>query len=478
METQVLENKQEMINDDKEYLESYFKVCELFYEKKQKLAKLKSLKKKKKKNGEKPIAYIKDKLNSLNEAIKQQDCLFWDKVQKSNDSGVKLALEKFSSNYKLSLYEKRALVFFLYLEFYHLTENACPPSDLIELFDLDDSLFNRMRDLKYFSSKAVLIKEFFLVKAQVRHIAASTKNLELTSKAIDLITDLLNGDEKALGAPAQEDCFYLSDEVGHVKKAEYNIDDVMLNDEIKDKVMFLLKASSSKNMEDLGLSQKIKKGKGLAFLFYGPPGTGKSMLAEAIAAYLNKKILIVEFPKITSRWYGETDKQIANIFKNAKLDNLVICMDEADSLLYNRSYAAQEHDIRFVNVMLQEIERYEGEIILTTNMDTLLDPALERRVALKVKFELPDKALREKIWLSHIPDKVTISEDVNFAFLADQYELSGGYIKNAVFHALRRLANDNRSKLIMDDLIFGANMEKDGMFIKDNKQKIGFFANA
>jgi ATP-dependent 26S proteasome regulatory subunit len=128
--------------------------------------------------------------------------------------------------------------------------------------------------------------------------------------------------------------------------------------------------------------------------------------------------------------------------------------------------------------MLQEIERYEGEIILTTNMDTLLDPALERRVALKVRFELPDKVLREKIWLSHIPDKVSIAEDVNFAFLADQYELSGGHIKNAVFNALRRLANDNRNKLVMDDLVFGANLEKDGMFVKDNKQKIGFFAHS
>jgi len=161
----------------------------------------------------------------------------------------------------------------------------------------------------------------------------------------------------------------------------------------------------------------------------------------------------VEFPKITSRWYGETDKNIASIFKSAKEHNVVICIDEADSLLYNRNFAAQEHDIRFVNIMLQEIERFEGEIILTSNMDNLLDPALERRVSLKIRFDLPDKKIRTEIWRSHIPSKVSLGQDVDFTILARQFEFSGGYIRNAVLHALRRLAQDKRNTITMDDLL-------------------------
>ena len=127
--------------------------------------------------------------------------------------------------------------------------------------------------------------------------------------------------------------------------------------------------------------------------------------------------------------------------------------------------------------MLQELERFKGIIILTTNMDVLLDPALERRLSLKVKFELPSKELRHKIWQSHIPDKVKLAEGVNFEMLATKYDFSGGNIKNAVLNAFRKLASRNSDTLTLEDLIFGANLEKDGMFnSKSQRGIIGFIA--
>jgi len=474
MQTETLNNKKRIIKDDQEYVESYFKICELLAEKRLLLLKLRSLREDI--SASEKITSHENRIEVLNERIKSMDSGFWDAVKQSTDAGAEFVIEKLSQDNEISLYEKRIMLFFLYLEICHDPNIYCEKNQLIEIFDFDNAVFNRIRDYKYFSKDAALFKNQFLLYTPMRHMGLM--NFGISSILLNKVASLLNGTKDNVDTSESSPSFDVSDDVGMIKEPEYKIEDVSLKDETMNKVMFLLKTSNNPQLKELGLSQTIKKGKGMAFLFYGPPGTGKSMLAEAIAAYLKKKLLIVEFPKITSRWHGETDKQISNIFKTAKSNNLVICMDEADSLLYNRSYAAQEHDIRFVNIMLAEIERHEGEIILTTNMDTLLDPALERRVTLKVRFELPDKALREKIWLSHIPDKVTISEDVNFAFLADQYELSGGYIKNAVFHALRRLANDNRNKIVMDDLIFGANLEKDGMFVKDNKQKIGFFANS
>ncbi len=230
----------------------------------------------------------------------------------------------------------------------------------------------------------------------------------------------------------------------------------------------------NKKIDQLDLHKKIKQVKSLVFLFYGPPGTGKTMLAEAVSSYLKKKLLVVESPKIIGSWVGETEKNIAKIFQNAKQKDLVICLDEADTLLANRKFSRQDFEIRFVNVMLQEIERFEGAAILTTNMETLLDPALERRVTLKVKFELPDVKLREIIWISHIPKKVTLASDVDFFILAQEFELSGGYIKNAVLNAIRKIASENRKILTMEDLLFGARLEKDGLFAKENKQKVGF----
>ena len=222
-----------------------------------------------------------------------------------------------------------------------------------------------------------------------------------------------------------------------LKIRRYKFEDVKLSEAAKEKVVFFLQAIKNNSLEKLGVSQRIKNGIGTAFLFFGPPGTGKSMLAEAVASYVGKKVLVVEYPKIMDRWVGTTDKNIARIFRSAEEENLVVLLDEADTLFYNRSFACQEHDIRFVNEMLQELEKFKGIIILTTNMDVLLDPALERRLSLKVKFELPSKELRLKIWQSHIPDKVKLAEGVNFEMLAAKYDFSGGNIKNAVLNAIQ-----------------------------------------
>jgi SpoVK/Ycf46/Vps4 family AAA+-type ATPase len=163
------------------------------------------------------------------------------------------------------------------------------------------------------------------------------------------------------------------------------------------------------------------------------------------------------------------------IFRQAKKNDLVIVLDECDTLLYNRGFASQEHDIRFVNIMLGELERFEGVAILTTNMDSLLDPALERRIALKIKFELPDQKTRQEIWRSHISRETEIDKDVDFERLAKSYEFSGGSIKNAVLNAFRKLIQSQTKKLTMGILIYGADIEMEGMFATNaNKKFVGF----
>lgn len=99
-----------------------------------------------------------------------------------------------------------------------------------------------------------------------------------------------------------------------------------------------------------------------------------------------------------------------------------------------------------------------------------------RRLNLKVKFELPDESLRKKIWESHVPKDRKIADNVNFEILARKYEFSGGYIKNAMQNALRKIAVRKNDTLLMEDLIFGAEMEKEGMFTSNHKKNnpIGF----
>ena len=257
-----------------------------------------------------------------------------------------------------------------------------------------------------------------------------------------------------------------------------DLSSVIIKDEVRDNLFMFLETHKNYGLKNLGISQKVKKGTGLTLLFFGPPGTGKSILAEAVAAYLNKKILVVDASKVRAKYCGETEKKITGIFKSATEEDLVVVMDEADTFLYDRSFGSQEHDIMFVNVMLNELEKFEGIVIMTTNMDRLLDSAVERRIALKIKFELPDATMREEIWKTHIPDKIKVAEGVDFAALAERYEFSGGNIKNAFLNTARKLVQKGTNIITMEDLVFGAELERKGMFSSRNKGRVlGFTSN-
>ncbi|OQA51277.1 MAG: ATP-dependent zinc metalloprotease FtsH 2 [Candidatus Omnitrophica bacterium ADurb.Bin292] len=465
------EEKVKTLTNDEEYMKRYFTIGELYYAKRLVIRGLRD-------GGDVALA---GKIPELNWDIKAKEVAFFEDIAREVSAGRKFAFEAMAERFKLETYEKRVLLFFLFLEFFYVDDNLCPEMELLELMNLEDSPIGRMRDFRYFRKNATLFSKRLVTGEGIKTEKCATFNMALTSFALDIFSGLMSG-EKILEEKNKKEADLDNqkkecEEIGMVREPEYELEDVVLKESVKDKVMFFLVALKEPAIQTLGVGQVIKKGKGLNVLFYGPPGTGKSMLAEGIAAYLGKKLLLVETPKIFSRWVGETDKAIARIFQVAKEHDLVICLDEADSLLYNRCYAGQEHDIRFVNVMLQEIERFEGVAIFTTNLDSHLDPALERRITLRVQFELPDDKMRAEIWKSHIPLAVKVAEDVDFLSLAKRFEFSGGYIKNAVLNALRKVALRKEDTITMEDLVWGGNMEKEGLFNKETRKgSLGFTA--
>jgi len=482
-----------VLKTDQDYFSSYINIGKLYQEKRLildqkqgsnteshsprrryfKTSLRKTLKAPTRKKQEKPEV-LEKKTSLLNEKIKKTEQLFWGAVENAQKEGIKFVFEDIASRFGLQLFEKRILIFFYYLEFHEINRNVCLKDDLLFLFDLENSVFARLLHYKYFNYKTALFENNFLAFTGRKGFESERVEIALTSHALMSLSEELNGQKPD---PNKRDLSSDFDSVGYVKEPEYVIDDVLLKDEIKDKVKLFLDAFRDNKLEAMGVKERIKKGLGTVFLFYGPPGTGKSMLAEAMAKYVNKKILMVEYPKIMERWVGATDKNIANIFQVAKKEDLVVVLDEADTLFYNRAFAFQEHDIRFVNEMLQELERFEGMIILTTNMTELLDQALERRVSLKIKFEPPTKEARCKIWQSHLPKQLKVSEDVDFNLLANKYEFSGGNIKNAVLNAMRKIVSRKGDTLLMQDLTYGADMEKDGMYSSLHKEPMGFLAN-
>jgi SpoVK/Ycf46/Vps4 family AAA+-type ATPase len=196
-----------------------------------------------------------------------------------------------------------------------------------------------------------------------------------------------------------------------------------------------------------GLGERHPTGLALAFHFAGPPGTGKTICADAIAHALRRTLLIVRYAELESMWLGETPKQIAGVFRRARETNSVLFFDEADAVATRRSSAPDLGSLRetntAVNVLLQELEAFTGVVVFATNMAANLDPAFERRVRTHVLFELPGVAEREHIWRVQMhPELTPLAEDVNFRILAEQYEASGGDIRNAVLKAALAAASE------------------------------------
>ena len=201
-----------------------------------------------------------------------------------------------------------------------------------------------------------------------------------------------------------------------------------------------------------GLGERHTSGRGLAFNFAGPPGTGKTICAEAIAHALGKKLLVVDYAEAESMWFGETPKNIVATFRAAAEQNAVLFFDEADAIATRRSAGAPlPHDRESnltINVLLRELEAFNGIVIFATNLAANFDPAFERRIRTHVLFEMPGMAERARIWELQIhPKKTPLAPDVDFRKLAERYEVSGGDIKNAVIKAAAAAAAEPGSDL-------------------------------
>jgi SpoVK/Ycf46/Vps4 family AAA+-type ATPase len=197
-----------------------------------------------------------------------------------------------------------------------------------------------------------------------------------------------------------------------------------------------------------GLGERHPTGLALAFNFAGPPGTGKTICAEAIAHALGRRLLVVRYAEVESMWMGETPKNVSAVFRLAREENAVVLFDEADAIASRRSASLELGFLReantVVNVLLKELETFDGVVIFATNLAANFDPAFERRIRTHVLFEMPGVDEREQIWRVQMhPTLTPLAGDVDFRVLAESYEVSGGDIRNAVLKAAMAAASES-----------------------------------
>ncbi len=330
--------------------------------------------------------------------------------------------EQLQNNRSLDDFEKHVLLFAaaaaVSAEFREKLEKRRRDLDVRELlFLLCDSLEQQIQARRYFYRDATLLREGLI---GLTSLPFGTDLLDMDVELDRRMVDYLLGIETESVSLV---------EGSHLYTPKVALEQVVLPEAQKRAIIdsvshfpeFLAERRRS------GLDDVISYGGGMVLLFHGESGTGKTMLANAIAAHLEKKVLLVNFPTIGNM---TSDQSLRFLIREAKLNDAVLFFDECDGIFHKREGNPG------ISLLLTELERHEELVILATNRPFELDEAMERRISQMVEFKMPDARQREKIWLTHLPPGLRLSETPDIGALAYKYELTGGLIKNAVLSAV------------------------------------------
>ncbi len=219
-------------------------------------------------------------------------------------------------------------------------------------------------------------------------------------------------------------------------------------------------------MQRWHLDKSVKPG--YRTLFYGPPGTGKTLTATLLGKAADVDVYRIDLSKIVSKYIGETEKNMANVFDQAQNKNWILFFDEADALFGKRTEGNSSND-RHANqeiaYLLQRIEDFPGVVILASNLKSNIDEAFARRFQTAIYFPIPDGLQRLRLWQNLFPQRRHLADDVNLEDLAEDNSLSGGALINVVRYAAMRAERQGRPTIGKDDLLRGIKKE----FIKEGR---------
>ncbi|EAL2820350.1 ATP-binding protein, partial [Campylobacter jejuni] len=260
-----------------------------------------------------------------------------------------------------------------------------------------------------------------------------------------------------------------------------DINDIIMPENTKELLENILKQQDKKVLERLH-SWGIKSNKNIEakIIFYGPAGTGKTMSALAMAKSMKKSVLSFDCSKILSKWVGESEQNVRKIFDTYKnivqtcKQSPILLLNEADQFLSTRvdgnSGSDKMHN-QMQNIFLEQIERFSGVIIATTNFLESLDSAFSRRFDYKIEFKKPDFKDRLKIWEKFLPKKALFEKDFDINILSN-YELSGAQILMVVKNTALKVAVSQDGVFKMQDFIESIQKELNSSF--DKSKIVGF----
>ncbi len=435
-------------NDHLEYLQDQFLLIELY----QKRASLNNK--------------IDKKITSLKEIIAKRVAI----------SKINFSVEEIFKTYKLNEKEKIIFLAILKEEYSGEDDNFRDLNALISMVSDGDMDRIKSRNLLEDGSK--------LISSNLVDYDEVLTGLGYISKSYFIVEDTLHSimHPKANDKKSRElalENIVKNSEIFELIDPETDMDDVVLNPKVKEILDAVLK-QLDKNVINKLNSWGIKKRKSIdvKIIFYGPPGTGKTMSAYSLAKSLKKRVLSFDCSKILSKYVGESEQNVRKIFDtyreicNESKTEPVLLLNEADQFLSSRvegsASGAEKMHNQMQNIFLEQIEKFEGVLIATTNFLEGFDRAFSRRFDFKIEFKRPDYNERLRIWQKIMPENADFEENFSIEKLAE-YPLSGAQIVLILKNTALKVAVRQSDIFIMEDFISEIKREQAASFESDKK---------
>lgn len=418
------------------------------------------------------INRIQNKLDLLEKRIEERI------AQTSQD----VVLDRFFKQKKL---EPKEQVIFLALlkEEYSATEgNLREMNTLIDLISFDD--YERIKNRALLEDGARLINEDVIdYEEMLNPFGGISRAFYIVD---EVLQSIMHPQKKKKVRKLKLDMLIKEQEIFELIEPTTSLDDVVLNpvtEKTLSGLMRQLDRGVIARLHDWGIKDK-KAGIDARIIFYGPPGTGKTLTAHSLARSLKRQVLSFDCSKILSMYVGESEKNVRKIFdtyadltQQTKTEP-VLLLNEADQFLSSRSSgvtssADQMHN-QMQNIFLEQIEKFQGILIATTNLLENIDQAFSRRFNYKIEFKKPDQVQRETLWRMMLPKNAPYAEGFVIAKLAE-YPLTGGQINLIVKNTAYMVAAREDGTFFLDDFINEIKKERSGSF--ENEKSVGFLSH-
>jgi len=414
---------------------------------------------------------IKSKLQLLENQI----------VERINMSEAPITLENFFAEHELGDKERIIFLALLKEEYSSTDDNLRDMTMLIDLVSFDD--YDKIKNRELLEEGASLIEKGIIDYDEMLSPFGGISRSFFINE--EILQDIIHPGKKKKSQKIKLDSFIKEQEIFEHITPVSGLEEVVLHPSTKEMLNTVLKQVDRKVgtlLKKWGVKDK-KSGVQARIIFHGPPGTGKTMTALALSKALKKQVISFDCSKILSMYVGESEKNVRKIFDSYKeivertRTSPVLLLNEADQFLSSRttgsgSGADKMHN-QMQNIFLEQIERFDGVLIATTNLLENIDPAFSRRFNYKIKFEKPNVAQRRVIWEKMIPQNIPLNENLDFDALA-QYELTGGQIELVVTNTAYRVASHDDPLFTQEEFIKTIKREIKGNF--DGEKSLGFLS--